>query len=234
LKFEQLKSTGVCQPVSFRLVLALYSLVLAIAAIWLLCAELLSPGISTFPTSKEAAVGAARHRSAALWAARVGGLRGDLWSDAAFTYADLEWANPAIVQAPLHEQATAIAIRAVSFAPVNPAVWLMLADVTLRADRRDPNPAESLKMSYYTGPNEDHLIPLRLATTAQLNLSADSELTLLFQRELENILTNRPELKPAIRSAYQQATSPSRQRIEDAAQRLDSAFAQSLLSGAAR
>jgi hypothetical protein len=219
---------------SFRFVVALYSFVLAIAAIWLLCAELQSPGISTFPTSQEAAVGAARHRNEAVWAARFGGLRGDLWSDAAFTYADLQWANPASEQAPVLEQATAIATRAASFTPVNPAVWLMLADVTLRADGRDPNPAESLKMSYYTGPNEDYLIPLRLATTARLNVSADSELTLLFQRELENILTNRPGLKPAIRSAYQQATAPFRQSIEDTAKRLDSAFAQSLVSGAAR
>jgi hypothetical protein len=219
---------------SFRLVVVLYSLVLAIAAIWLLCAELQSPGISAFPTTQEAAVGAARHRSAALRAARFGGLRGNLWRDAAFTYADLQWANPASGQAPVLEQATAVATRAVSFAPVNPAVWLMLADVTLRADRRDPNPAESLKLSYYTGPNDDYLIPLRLATTARLDVPVDSELTLLFQRELENILTNRPGLKPAIRSAYQQATPPFRQSIEDTAKRLDSAFAQSLVSGAAQ
>jgi len=219
---------------SLRLVLALYSFVLAIAAIWLLCAELLSSNVAALPTNRETALAAVRQRSEALWAARFGVLRGELWSNAAFTYANLGWVDPATVPAPVFDEAKAMAMRATKLSPVNPAVWLIMADFASRSGGRDPNPSESLKMSYYTGPNEDALIPLRLATAARLDMSADTELELLFTREVENALTYRPALKPAIRIAYQQATTQSRHSIEQAAKRLDPAFAQGLSSAAGR
>jgi hypothetical protein len=218
-------------PMPARLILAFYSLVLGITAIWLLCTELLRPDVTALPTNQQSAAVAAGQRIEALWAARFGALRGELWSDLAFTYANLDWTDRATVTAPVLDQAKTSATRATRLTPANPAVWLLLADLASRFGWQSPNPTESLKMSYYTGPYEDSLIPLRLATAARLDVSADPELEPLFQREVESILTYHPELKLAIISAYQQATAPSRHSIEEAAKRLDPAFAQNLSSG---
>jgi hypothetical protein len=220
--------------VQFRLILTLYSSALAIVAIWLLCAELTSPDITSFPIKQETAFTAANHRNDALLAARFGWARGDLWSEAAFSYANLMWVDEPTVEAPVRGQAKAVAEKAARLSPVNPALWLMLADFASRFGWQKPIAAESLKISYYTGPHEPIIIPLRLAVAAQLDPSVDHELELLFAREVENVLTYHPELRSAIRSAYRQATSGSRQIIEEVAGRLDPAFSRSLPSSADR
>ena len=39
------------------------------------------------------AAAAAEQRDAASWAAAIGAIRGDLWAESAFTYADLLWGD---------------------------------------------------------------------------------------------------------------------------------------------
>ena len=81
-------------------------------------------------------------------------------------------------------------------------------------------------MSYYTGPHEDRLIPLRLMIAARLDLSADPDLADLFRRELETAIMDRTALRPAVVAAYQQATPQAQHLIEDVATRADQAFSQ--------
>jgi hypothetical protein len=152
----------------------------------ILLAEFSSPGIRGLPTSPAEAAVAAQHRGGALWAARVGVVRGDLWAEAAFTYANLEWLDSAQPLGEALDQARATATRAVSLKPGNSDVWLMLADLSSRFRWQTPSPTECLKMSYYTGPHEEALIPLRLMVAARLDPSADAVLADLFRRELES------------------------------------------------
>jgi hypothetical protein len=83
-------------------------------------------------------------------------------------------------------------------------------------------------MSYYTGPHEEALIPLRLMIAARLDPSADAVLADLFRRELETVMMDRTALRPAIVAAYQQATSQAQHLIEDVATHTDPAFSQTL------
>jgi hypothetical protein len=211
----------------FRAGVSLYGLLLGAASLWILLAGFSSP-VRELPTSPGEAAVAAQHRGEALWAARAGVVRGDLWAEAAFTYANLEWLDSAQPLGEALDQARATATRAVSLMPGNSGVWLMLADLSSRYRWQTPSPTECLKMSYYTGPHEEALIPLRLMIAARLDPSADAVLADLFRRELETVVMDRTALRPAIVAAYQQATSQAQHLIEDVATHTDPAFSQTL------
>ena len=212
----------------FRAGVSGYALVLGAASLWILLSEFSSPGIRALPTSPGEAAVAAQHRGEALWAARAAVVRGDLWAKAAFTYANLEWLDSAQPLGEALDQAKASATRAVGLKPGNSGVWLMLADLSSRYRWQTPSPTECLKMSYYTGPHEDRLIPLRLMIAVRLDLSADAVLADLFRRELETAIMDRTALRPAVVAAYQQATSQAQHLIEDVATHTDPAFSQTL------
>ena len=212
----------------FRAGVSLFGLLLGAASLWILLAEFSSPGIRGLPTSSGEAAVAAHHRGEALWAARAAVVRGDLWAEAAFTYANLEWLDSAQPLGEALDQARASATRAVSLKPGKSGVWLMLADLSSRYRWQTPSPTECLKMSYYTGPHEEALIPLRLMIAARLDPSADPVLADLFRRELETVMMDRTALRPAIVAAYQQATSQAQHLIEDVATHTDPAFSQTL------
>jgi hypothetical protein len=215
------------QPLPYLLVL--YGFFLVALSFWLVSAELSRTNVTTLPMSAESAAAAAQRNGQALTVARFGGLRGDLWSQLAFTYATLEWPKPAMPTSSL-DAARHAATRAVTLKPVNPSVWLLFADLASRYPQDNPSPAESLKMSYYTGPHEDGLIPLRLAVSSRLDVAADPELERLFRRELEYVMSYRPNLKPAIVAAYVQASPQARRTIESTTNDIDPPFAKSLTS----
>jgi hypothetical protein len=209
-----------------------YGVILGAASLWLLFAELPRTSVTVLPTSREAAATAAAQRDDALWSARVGRVRGELWAESSFTYADLEWTASA--SARLLDDAKASATRAARFSPTNSSVWLLLADLASRYRWDVPKPIETIKMAYYSGPNEDALIPLRLIMSARLDDATDPEFERLFRSDIETVLTSRPNLRPAVVSAYSQATPQARHLIQDVASQIDSAFAQSLPSGPSR
>ena len=212
----------------FRINISIFGLLLAAISLWIVLPELSRPNITTLPVTPKGAAAAAADRGEALWAARAGVVRGDLWAEAAFTYANLEWLDSAQPLGEALDQARATATRAVSLMPGNSDVWLMLADLSSRYRWQTPSPTECLKMSYYTGPHEEALIPLRLMVAARLDPSADAVLADLFRRELETVMMDRTALRPAIVAAYEQATSQAQHLIEDVAARTDPAFSHTL------
>jgi hypothetical protein len=211
-----------------RINISIFGLFLGAISLWIVVPELFSSNITTLPASPEEAVAAASRRGEALWAARAALVRGDLWAESAFTYANLEWAGSTQGDEQSLDQATASAIKAVSLKPGTSAVWLMLAHLSSRYRWRAPSATECLKMSYYTGPHEDRLIPLRLMIAARLDLNADPDVADLFRRELETAIMDRTALRPAVVAAYQQATPQAQHMIEEVATRADQAFSQSL------
>lgn len=226
------QSTGRWSPLLFRLGLALYGVILGAASLWLLLTELPRTSVAVLPANRDAAAAAASRRDDALWSARVGRLRGELWAESSFTFADLEWAASA--SASLLDEAKASASRAVRLSPTNSSVWLLLADLASRYRWEAPKPIETIKMAYYSGPHEDGLIPLRLMMSARLGDATDAEFERLFRSDVETVLMSRPSLRPALVSAYNQGTPSARHLILDVASQIDSAFAQSLPSGSAR
>jgi len=93
-----------------------------------------------------------------------------------------------------------------------------------------PDPAEALRMSYYTGPSEMPLIPLRLTVAVHLDELGDSELQQFAQRDLRVLIAHQE--KPAVVQAYQSATPAGKHFIEQALGETDPAFVDSLRLGA--
>jgi HEAT repeat protein len=213
----------------FRAAVLVLALIVGGQAAWQLAAELTRVGIPAVPTYAAAAE-AALHREHARWVARFGFVRGDLWAESALTYADLLWATPTLNAEERRslDDARASAERALSYAPHSSAVWLLLAGLNSRFDGSRVNAAMALKMSYYTGPSDPRLLALRLFIATHSKAISDEEIQQFVRRDLQLIITRRPELRPAIVAAYRDASPEGKRYIEDILSKTDPVFAQSL------
>jgi hypothetical protein len=79
-------------------------------------------------------------------------------------------------------------------------------------------------MSYYTGPNELSLVPLRLRVATNSNVLGDDEIQQFVRRDVRMILTRWPDLKDALIGAYRAALPDARAFIESSASQVDSDF----------
>jgi hypothetical protein len=208
--------------------MSLYGVILGAVSLWLLLAEFSRTNVRTLPLNPELAAQAAGQRNAAVWAARAGYVRGDLRAEAAFTFAELQWSASAPAQ--LLDEAKANATHALSLSPANYSVWLLLTDLASRYGWETPNPVETLKMAYYSGPHEAALFPIRLLAAARLDNSTDPELEHLIRGDVESALMSRAKLTPAVLSAYKQGTPQAQHLIQSVASQIDPAFAQGLVS----
>ena len=211
----------------FRLATAAFAVLIAVAAAWILSAEALRPRLASFPAAATAASATAGEHDRAEMAARIGLVRGDLWAEYAMTLVPQlpqEIIKGGTVAGRLAELAQAAAERAAGLSPHDSRIWLLLAAVTSQLDRSGHESDGALRMSYYTGPNELALIPLRLSIATGSTVMADADLQLLVGQEIRTILTRKPELKPWILLAYRNASPDGRSFIESATGALDPAL----------
>jgi hypothetical protein len=115
--------------------------------------------------------------------------------------------------------------RALSISPYNPELWLALALLQAQRDPHDPVVFEALKMTYFTGPNDMRLVPVRLDIAGRFDMLADPDIADLARSDVRLILTRRPELKPAIVSAFRRASDRGKAFLQDAVQSIDPTFA---------
>ena len=196
----------------FRISILLFAALLGLQSVWLLSSELSRTDVVALPTNASAATAAAKERNRAAWAAAIGAIRGELWAQSAFTYADLmfgETEESADVVRKL-ARARASLEHALNEAPAQPAVWLLRAELGARYPSLHFNTAEALKMSYYTGPSERELIPMRLRLAALSGTISDVELLPSIRRDLRLLLARKQQ--SAIADAYA-AASPSGKRF---------------------
>jgi hypothetical protein len=217
---------------SFRLVSLAFAIVLGAQCVWLLLAEFSRPGVSQLPTDPQSAVIAAKQRNDAMWAAWIGAIRGDLWAESAYTYSDLLWASSSneSEHSQSLDQVRGSLERAIRYAPDQAGAWLLFAGLASHYQWSSPKPQEALRMSYYTGPNELSLIPLRLLVTVHLDDLGDSELQQLARRDLRLLIAHQEQ--SAIVQAYQSATPAGKQFIEQAVREIDPTIVESLRRGA--
>jgi hypothetical protein len=217
---------------AFRLATLILAALLGAQCTWLLLAELTRPGIDRLPTNAQAAAASAKQRNDASWTARIGAIRGDLWAESAFTSADLLWASPDDdPQAKAaFERARAELDRALGYAPHRADAWLLLAGLELRYRSRESDPAEGLRMSYYTGPSERPLVPLRLLVATRLEALDDIEVQQFVRRDLRFLLAQ-PQ-SSAVAEAYAGGSRAGKQFIERAVGEIDPAYLGWLRTGA--
>ena len=124
-----------------------------------------------------------------------------------FTYANLLWSNHRKDSdfARTLGQAQTRLNKALDDAPDQSGVcWLLLAGLTLRYKLAGVDAAKALTMSYYTGPSEYDLMPLRVKVAAQLPAPNDVELQQMIGRELRLLLAR--QQKGAITQAYDEGS----------------------------
>jgi hypothetical protein len=213
---------------TFRLATLLFAMLLGVQCVWLLLAELSRPAIYRLPTDAAAADAARNKRSSARWAATFGAIRGELWGEFAFTYAGLMWGDAA--SGANLTRARSSLDRALTAAPHQAGVWLLLAGLASRYQLPSIDVKEAVRMSYYTGPSELELMPLRLWIAVHSNAFSDIELRDSISREVRLLFTHQQE--SAIVAAYNAASSMGRQLIEQTIRELDPSAAESLRASA--
>jgi hypothetical protein len=136
----------------------------------------------------------------------IGTIRGDLWAESAFTYADLIWGE-AGGEANLM-QARSSPDQALTDAPDQSSAWLLLAGFASRYQLPGIEAKQAVKMSYYTGPSELELMPLRLQIAVHSETFSDIELRDFITREVRLLFTH--QQKSAIVAAYNAASLAGR------------------------
>jgi hypothetical protein len=212
----------------FRQAMLAFSLVLGFHAIWIVLPELIRPGAIHLPLSPQAAALVQPQRSRTLLAASLGFVRGDLWADSAFTYSELIWMGDPGDTNRVAPEARAKAERALSYSPHRSDVWLFLAALAYRFNSPESRVVSALKLSYYTGTNETTLMPLRLFLSLASQMLVDTELQEMVRRDIHIIMTRKPELKPALTTAYKNASLANKSFAEAAINEADPAFLASI------
>jgi hypothetical protein len=212
----------------FRGTVLVFALLLGCLAMWILAAEGFRPALPGFPVNLQAVAAAATNRNEATRAASFGIIRGDLWAECALTYLDMFWSgdrDSASAQIPQTiEHAREAADRALTYAPHDSRIWLVLASIDSRLDWLNRNMAAELRMSYYTGANETDLIALRVLLAVRSDALADKDFQQLVGHDLRTIVTRKPGLKPAILAAYRDALPIGQQFLEETLAEIDPAL----------
>jgi hypothetical protein len=89
-------------------------------------------------------------------------------------------------------------------------------------------------MSYFTGPNEISLVPLRTQVATQSRVIADADLQALVSREIRWVILRHPDQKQSLLSAYRDASPEGKQFIEATLRNLDNELLDTIRAGAAR
>jgi hypothetical protein len=215
-------------PKSFRPLIWSFAGILVLQAAWLVAVEILRPQMPYFIVNQAAAQAARSSQASSGIAARIGLVRGDLWTDAAIsTSVDLV-GNLLRFNAAPTEQTYAdteqAALRAARLAPHDARAWLLLAAAALQPGRTREDVAEPLKMSYYTGADDPALMPLRIRVATRSEAMNEDELQLLVAQDIRAMVLRHPELKPDIVSAYRDASPVGQHFIETSLAKLDPAL----------
>jgi hypothetical protein len=217
-------------PDPFRIVTLLIALALGWFSIATIFAEAFTPKTSRFSPDL-ALPGAISYGPLADLVAAAAPLRGDLLADIAMARAAsaLGAGNvpPTREMIAAREPALATAKQSLSLAPHSSSTWLLVAVLQNQGQARN-SVAEALKMSYLTSPADVKLIPARLAVASRSPAIADADLKNLARGDIRLILTRRPDLKPAITSAYSRGSAEGKAYIGEVVRSLDPGFAASL------
>ncbi len=233
---DSIASLNEPKHLAFRLTILLFAILLGVQSIWLLLAEFSRAETIELPTNATAAATAAKERDTALMAASMGAIRGDLWAQSAFTYADLLFDQTGAINnltlASAAEAAQRSIVHALALSPHPSSVWLLLAGLTQRFPLSGIDPLEVLKMSYYTGPSEENLMPLRLRIAVRADRFDDIQIREFASREIRVLLNAKQN--SAIAEAYNVGSPAAKRFVEGAVGDLDATFAKTLRASGAQ
>ena len=211
----------------FRVMLVTLGLVVGVHAAPSTLAELSSLDRPQFP-SDPAMISSPSAAAVPGWLEIVSPFRSDLESNHALVLA-LQTLQSGSERSTTEDSARnaetqARAKQALSVAPYHPELWLALALLKSRKNPRDPMLIEALKMSYLTARNDAGLMAVRLDLANSSNALADPDVRELARGDVRLILLRRPELRPAVASAYRRASTLGKAFLDDAIRSIDPSF----------
>jgi len=221
----------------FRNNILIFAAVLAVQAAWLVTAESIRPKLPYFPQDKASEERASAARSAAVTAASIGWVRGDLWTDGAIALWSGLTSEVARGNAQMTAQwdhARAVAQRAARLSPHDTRIWLLLAALDSRFDSKNREVADQLKTSYFTGLNEFALAPLRIRIATRSTAITDAELQPLVAQEIRSIILRHQDQKPALMAAYRDASTDGKKFIEATVGDIDKNLLAAIRAGGGR
>jgi hypothetical protein len=211
----------------FRIVAFAICIAMGAISVINLGGELLRPPLSAFPDSS-AAVRSSGEIDWARRAVRIAPDRSELRADVALAFAAEALHGVAGYKSDLNQQAQIAAREALGAGPLDSRVWLVLARLQAQTAPGDPRIVETLKLSYFTGPNLENLVSTRLATVVSSDGLNDPDLRELARGDVRLILTRHPDLKPALIAAYRKAGPGGKQFLEESIKSIDPKFVTSL------
>jgi hypothetical protein len=113
---------------------------------------------------------------------------------------------------------------ALKIGPHDSRLWLVVALLEARSNSGGALLAESLKMSYLTGPNQADLIPLRLQTATSNNALDDSDLAELARSDVRAMLTQLSQQRPMLLDDYARASGVGKKFLEESVGKVDPGF----------
>jgi hypothetical protein len=165
--------------------------------------------------------------SAAAAASTVAPFRSDLLAEQA-SAAATRLLKSSVKGQPEKESAEYAIKATLRVAPHNSRMWLLLAMVQASNNPADPFIAESLKMSYLTGPNQAEIIPSRLSVVTASNALRDPDLGDLARSDVRALLTQLPEQRQTLVSDYAAASEAGKKFLDQSVAAVDPAFSDKL------
>jgi hypothetical protein len=192
-----------------------------------LAAEFLRPAPSSMP-SRTSVAPTSEQISSARKASAIAPFRSDLKADYAVALARQTLKSESMQRAPADGTAQNAVKSALKIGPHDSRMWLVLALLQAHINLGDSLTAESLKMSYLTGPNRAELIPVRLdAVTLHQSLN-DADLKELARGDVRIVLTRFPDQRQALVNDYVRGSSVGKTFLEESTRMFDPKFADSL------
>ena len=182
----------------------------------------LRSGIVTAPTANQV--------SSLGRAAAIAPLRSDLKADYALALAGRTLKSESAPEVQGNVTAQNAVKQALKIGPHDSRMWLALALLQARSNLGDSLIAESLKMSYLTGPNRAELVPVRLDTVTLHQSLNDLDLKELARGDVRIILTQLPDQRQTLVKDYVRGSAIGKTFLEESARMFDPKFADSLRS----
>ena len=211
----------------FRILLMVLSLISGSYAIASGIAELTAPERSTFPAAA-AKISSSRTEYVPSPLTTLAPFGSTLESNHTLIVAlqtiELGQQRPATVRSTTHADVLGRVRQTLSISPYNPELWLALSLLQAQRDPYDPVVVEALKMAYFIAPIDAQLMPVRIDLAARFDALAIPDVKDLVRNDVRLIMTRRPDLKPAIVSAYRRASVLGKTFLEHAVESIDPSF----------
>jgi hypothetical protein len=206
----------------FRLLSLLVVLFVGAVSISNLVAEFLRSARPTLPSGTGTAPTSEQVSSAVL-ASTIAPFRSDLAADRALVLAAQVLKSEAKGQSEKQDDVQSAVKAALRIGPHDSQMWLLLALFQARSNPADPSIAESLKMSYLTGPNRAELIPIRLDAVTANNALSDSDLGELARSDVRALLTQLSQ-RGTLLYDYLRASQVGKKFLEESIGTVDPGF----------